>query len=236
MHVLEELQWNPSSEQLEQLITFQKSLCHWNQQVNLTRLTNGQDYWIAQVLDSLWPFRKEFHKVQEPIKVIDIGSGCGFPGFAIAIAFPNINLTVVDAIAKKTKVLEQISNELSLTSRIKIRTERAEITGHIPFLRGAFDLAMARAVASAPVVAEYLVPLLAPHGEALLYIGKWDKNDHTELEKALIPLNAKIKELESYQLPENRGCRHLIRLAPSGNCAKKYPRGIGKPKKSPLGS
>ena len=230
------LKWQPSSSQFEQLSKLQVLLQYWNQQVNLTRLTEGSDYWILQVIDSLLPFQSELSNPSKPINCIDIGTGCGFPGLAVAIAIPNSKITLVEAIEKKTKILNIMVNELELSSRVSIRTERAEKTGQIESLRGSFDFAIARAVASAPIVAEYLVPLLKPTGEALLYRGRWTESDQKDLKNALVTLKAKLKGVIQYELPEDKGNRHLIQLGTVGNCPRKYPRPIGKPNKSPLGS
>ena len=94
---------------------------------------------------------------------------------------------------------------------------------------------MARAVAEAPVAAEYLMPLIKPNGEALLYIGKWSQFDNKVLTKALKPLKGKIKTIQTLELPGHRGTRHLIHLEAISTCPDNYPRPIGLPKKRPLG-
>ena len=232
----DQMDWHPSSEQLEQFYKFQSLLKHWNQQVNLTRLLDGNDYWVSQVFDSLWPFKYELKEQRKGLRCVDVGSGCGFPGLAVAIALPNAKVTLVEAISRKSTILKTISKELDLTSRITICNARAEKLAHDPLLRGSFDIAMARAVANTPVVAEYLVPLLKQKGEALLYRGKWNKTNKMELDKTLIYLNATIKKIERIELPDNRGERHLISISPIGICSKKYPRAIGIPIKRPLGN
>ena len=230
------MEWEPNSEQLEQFVHLQSLLKEWNHQVNLTRLTNGNDYWVSQILDSLWPLEKELINQTKQLNFIDIGSGCGLPGFAIAIALPNSKVTLVEAIGRKTSALSNICKELNLSSRIIIRNERAEVTGHQSKIRGNFDFAMARAVGSAPVVAEYLVPLLKENGEALIYKGKYLDSEIDSLSKALVFLKAEIKTIQQITLPEGKGERHLIRIIPNQNCPKMYPRKLGIPKKRPLGS
>jgi 16S rRNA (guanine527-N7)-methyltransferase len=90
-------------------------------------------------------------------------------------------------------------------------------------------------VASAPVVAEYLVPLLAEDGRALLYRGQWNSADQSALEQALGPLRARIERCERLELPAGRGLRHALVLAPTGPCPRQYPRAVGLPAKQPLG-
>ncbi len=230
----EQLQWEPSAEQLEQMTCLQRSLVSWNQKFNLTRLTNGEDYWIAQVFDCLWPLNNELKSPLKTRKCIDIGSGCGFPGIAVAIALPGADVTLIDSVRKKTHALREIANNIGLSSRVTVRTERAESIGQNPSFRGKFDFAMARAVAKAPVLAEYLVPLINRKGEALLYLGKWDVTDEANLLRALDPLKANLSKVMHRTLPADRGERHLLRIKVSGECPKTYPRRTGIPSKFPL--
>ena len=130
------MHWIPSSKQLEQFLTLQKLLNHFDKQINLTRLLQGEDYWIGQVFDSLWPFQRELNDSSKSLNCIDVGTGCGFPGLAVAIALPKIKLTLVDATSKKTMALSKITTELDLDSRVKILTERIEVTGQNRQYRG----------------------------------------------------------------------------------------------------
>ncbi len=196
---------------------------------------DDKDYWFGQVFDSLWPLHEELNKPQKPLKCIDVGTGCGFPGLALAISLPDAMITLVDATRKKTQVLQKITTELGLNSRIQIINERIELIGQNVSYRGKFDLAMARAVAIAPVSAEYLIPLIKKDGEALLFRGQWSIIDENNLIEALKSLNAKIKRVQSLNLPSNRGERHMIRLESIANCPDQYPRSIGIPTKRPLG-
>jgi 16S rRNA (guanine527-N7)-methyltransferase len=231
----QDLKWKPSDQQLQQLLSLQKLLVEWNEHLNLTRLTEGEDYWIAQVFDSLWPLQEELQTALQSRRCIDIGTGCGFPGLAVAIALPGAELTLVDSVNKKTNAVAAIAGELGLNNRVTVRTERVERTGQDQSCRGQYDLAMARAVAHAPVVAEYLIPLLKPAGEALLFRGQWNSEDQKGLAKALIPLQARLAKVERLELPANRGVRHQLRLKPNRPCPAKYPRAVGLPSKMPLG-
>ena len=232
----EALGWTPSAEQQHQFEALQQELLHWNARVNLTRLLEGEDFWIAQILDSLWPLQDELRTPNAPRRCIDVGTGGGFPGLAVAIALPGAQLTLVDSVGRKTAAVLAMAEAIGLKERVRIRTERVELTGRDRGCRGQFDLAMARAVAAAPVVAEYLVPLLQPQGEALLYRGRWDHTDQRELEQALLPLKARIRFQEGRELPAGKGMRHQFRLQPTAPCPKTYPRAVGLPAKLPLGS
>ena len=232
----QELGWQPSSEQLQQLLQLQEELRSWNSRVNLTRLVEGDDFWIAQVFDSLWPLRQLLHEqAQAPLRCIDVGTGGGFPGLAVAIALPQAQLTLVDSVGRKTQAVQAMAAALGLADRVQLRCERVELTGRHGQCRGQFDLAMARAVAAAPVVAEYLVPLLKPGGQALLYRGQWTADDQSDLERALQLLRAEMLRSEQRELPAGRGQRTALFVAANAPCPKGYPRAVGIPSKFPLG-
>ena len=229
------IKWDPTKQQLAQFIQVQELLREWNKKINLTRLVDGDDFWISQIYDSLLPFQEELQFPKLSHKYIDVGSGCGFPGIAIAIAMPNSFVTLLDSSSKKTTFLKEVSKEIGLSSRISVITERAESAGKEKIFRGAFDYAIARAVAPASVVAEYLVPFLNSRGQALIYKGTWEEKEQQVLKKALTKLNAEIKHTHQSILPDSRGIRNIIRISSTKKCPNQYPRSIGKPKKQPLG-
>ena len=234
--IWKELKWEPTQKQLDQFTQLQEFLSKWNKITNLTRLVEGDDFWITQVCDSLMPLHRELQYPKLTQTFIDVGSGCGFPGIAIAIAFPNSNITLLDSSSKKTNFLKEVSKEIGISSRIKVLTDRAESAGREPNLRGNFDYAIARAVAPATVVAEYLVPFLKSSGQALIFKGIWSEAEQQILNKALTELNAKIQQIDRFVLPNNRGIRNIICINSINTCPNKYPRSIGKPKKQPLGN
>jgi 16S rRNA (guanine527-N7)-methyltransferase len=230
------LGWQPSQAQRDQLVALQGQLKSWNQKVNLTRLVDGDDFWVGQVFDSLWPLTGELQSPEQPLHWIDVGTGGGFPGLAIAIALPKARVTLLDSVGRKTAAVEAMANTLGLADRVRVRTERIETTGRDGAFRGSFDRAVARAVAAAPVVAEYLVPLLNTDGQALLYRGQWNDTDAVPFNKALRLLQARLVEVQHRQLPNDRGTRHLLRVQPTGPCPRSYPRAVGTPSREPLGT
>ena len=230
------LGWQPSQAQRDQLVALQGQLQSWNQKVNLTRLVDGDDFWVGQVFDSLWPLTGELQSPEQPLHWIDVGTGGGFPGLAIAIALPKARVTLLDSVGRKTAAVEAMANTLGLADRVRVRTERIETTGRDGAFRGSFDRAVARAVAAAPVVAEYLVPLLNTDGQALLYRGQWNDIDAVPFNRALRLLQAHLVEVQHRQLPNDRGTRHLLRVQPNGPCPRSYPRAVGTPSREPLGT
>jgi len=234
------LGWTPAAAQLRQLEALQQQLRQWNARLNLTRLVEAEDFWVAQVFDSLWPLlpllEAPASPAAAPLEIIDVGTGGGFPGLAVAIALPGARLTLVDSVGRKVEAVRAMAAELGLAERVRLRCERIELTGRQRSCRARFHLALARAVARAPVVAEYLVPLLQPRGRALLYRGQWHAADTAELERALIPLKAGITAIHARDLPAGRGIRHVLELQPTAACPLAYPRPVGVPSKLPLGA
>ncbi|MCP9849166.1 16S rRNA (guanine(527)-N(7))-methyltransferase RsmG [Cyanobium sp. Morenito 9A2] len=232
----EALGWRPDPQQWTLFQQLQQELRHWNGRLNLTRLVEGDDYWVTQVFDSLWPLRERLNDPEAAPECIDVGTGGGFPGLAVAIALPNARLTLVDSVGRKTEAVRAMAAALGLADRVRLRCERVERTGQERACRGHFDLALARAVATAPVVAEYLLPLLRPQGRALLYRGQWSHDDAEALERALLPLSGRLERVQRQDLPGERGVRHAITLVAMAPCPRTYPRAVGVPAKHPLGS
>lgn len=235
------LGWQPSAEQESLLQRLQDQLRLWNTRLNLTRLVEGDDFWIAQVFDSLWPLAGVLQSAREgdggaPLRLIDVGTGGGFPGLALAIALPNARLTLVDSVQRKVDAVRAMAEALGLSARLEFCSDRVETLGRSKPWRGGYDWALARAVAPAPVVAEYLVPLLKPTGHALLYRGQWSPVDQQQLMEAVALLKARISSIEGTELPAGRGQRHAITLTPLAPCPMRYPRAVGLPAKQPLGA
>ena len=160
-----------SPAQRQALVLLQQQLRQWNSRCNLTRLVEGDDYWVAQVQDSLWPLTRLDPPFHGPLRGVDVGTGGGIPGLVLAIALPQSHWVLVDSVQHKCTAVQAMANALGLKARVEVVCERAEVLGQDAHHRGRFDLAVARGVAAAPVVAEYLAPLLGPCGLALLYRG-----------------------------------------------------------------
>ena len=222
--------------ELEMFSRLQVLIQRLNKISNLTRLIDGNDYWVSQVYDSLWPFFEDSNKLFENKKFIDIGSGCGFPGLAYAITHPNSEIYLIDSSLKKTNALKQIVKEMNLKNKIYIINDRIENTGHNLEFRHKFDIGTARAVSNPCTVAEYILPLLKCNGVGLLFCGKWPETEHNKLIKTVALLNGRVNKVKFKQLPENKGERNVIFIKSEGNCSNLYPRSIGKPNKYPLGN
>jgi len=205
-----------------------------NKKTNLTRLINGDDYWVSQVFDSIWPF-KTFSNINfDNKKFLDIGSGCGFPGLAYAITHPTSEIYLVDSSKKKTDALKRLIKEINFQNNIHVITARIENLGHQSSMRNSFHIATTRAVSNPSTVSEYILPMLKKEGLGVLYCGKWTDKESKKLDKTLEILEGKFKEKKKMLLPKSKGTRNIIIIQPKNFCPEIYPRKIGKPEKNPL--
>ena len=201
---------------------------------NLTRLIDGDDYWISQVFDSIWPF-KAFKNINfNNTKFLDIGSGCGFPGLAYAIVHPNSEIYLIDSSKKKTDALRNLIKEINFKNNIHVINDRIEKIAHQSSMRNSFNIATTRAVSNPSTVSEYILPMLKKEGLGVLYCGKWTDEDSKNLEKTLKILQGKLKDKKKILLPRSKGNRNIILIQPKNFCPEIYPRKVGKPEKNPL--
>ena len=205
-----------------------------NYKTNLTRLIEGNDYWISQVYDSVWTFKENSNNNFDNKKFIDIGSGCGFPGFAYAITHPNSEIYLVDSSKKKTDSLKEIIKSINFKNQIYVINDRIENLARQSSLRGSFNIATARAVSNPSTVSEYILPMLQTNGLGILFCGKWGNENNKNLEKTLEVLKGKIVEIKSTFLPKEKGIRNTIFIKSKESCPEIYPRRNGKAKKYPL--
>ena len=221
----------------EEIMMFQElriRIKELNYKTNLTRLIEGDDYWISQVYDSLWTFKENSNKNFDNKKFIDIGSGCGFPGFAYAITHPNSEVYLVDSSKKKTDSLKEIIKSINFKNNIFVINDRIENLGHQSSFRNSFNIATARAVSNPSTVSEYILPMLQSNGLGILYCGKWTNEDNKNLENTLKVLEGKILKIKRNFLPREKGIRNAIFIEPKTSCPDIYPRSIGKAEKYPL--
>ena len=205
-----------------------------NHKTNLTRLIEGDDYWISQVFDSIWPFKLLPKNNFDNKKFLDIGSGCGFPGFAYAITHPNSEIYLIDSSKKKTDALKSIVKKINFKNNFFIINDRIENLGHQSSFRNSFEIATTRAVSNPSTVSEYILPMLNKTGLGILYCGKWDYKDKKHLERTLETLEGNITETRKILLPKEKGIRTIIFIKPKKSCPEIYPRRVGKPEKYPL--
>ena len=223
-----------NEEEIMMFKELQRRIQELNHKTNLTRLIEGDDYWISQVYDSIWTFKEHSKTNFDSKKFIDIGSGCGFPGFAYAITHPNSEIYLIDSSKKKSDSLKKIIKRINFKNNIFVINDRIENIARQSSFRNSFNIATARAVSNPSTVSEYILPMLRENGLGILYCGKWDHKDNENLEKTLKVLEGKILETKSNNLPREKGIRNAIFIEPKASCPEIYPRGNGKAEKYPI--
>ncbi len=230
-HLLE-LDLPLSQAQFDLLEQYAQLLVEWNQRVNLTRIIEPRDIAIKHFLDSLtiFPFLKH---LSTSIKLIDVGTGAGFPGLPLKIVQPELQLTLLETTRKKTDFLTYVVQTLSL-SNVEVVTARAEDAGQQPQYRGQFDIAVARAVAALPVLIEYTLPFVKKNGTLLLQKGQTPTEEVSAAKNALKLLGGSIESVQPIELEPLQAERHLIIIRKTQATPKQYPRRAGLPSKKPL--
>jgi 16S rRNA (guanine527-N7)-methyltransferase len=228
----ETINWFPTEQQQLQLQFLYTAVVTANQRLNLTRITEPEEFWEKHLWDSL---RGVGDLIIHPLvkQVIDIGTGAGFPGLPLAIARPDWQLTLVDSTAKKVGFIESVAPEIGLTN-IHPLVSRIEELGQQSQHRHQYDLALVRAVASANICAEYALPLVKVGGTAILYRGNWTEAEADSLELAVAKLGGEIAKIEAFTTPISNSIRHCIWLQKIADTHPYYPRAVGIPTLKPL--
>lgn len=217
------LSWQPTMEQQRLFQQLYEGILEGNRQLNLTRITEPADFWEKHLWDSLrgiWS-QKSGVRGQESgdeteinltsLKVIDIGTGAGFPGLPVAIALPNTSVTLLDSTRKKITFLETLLVKLGIENATTL-TGRAEQVAQQLQHRQAYDIALLRAVAPVAVCAEYALPLLKTGGLAILYRGHWTVEETEALKLVVEQLGGVIESIESFTTPISNSVRHCVYL------------------------
>ncbi|WP_310483692.1 16S rRNA (guanine(527)-N(7))-methyltransferase RsmG [Chamaesiphon sp. VAR_48_metabat_403] len=225
-------EWCPTEIQQFQLQSLYTAVITANKTLNLTRITEPEEFWEKHLWDSL---RGVGDLIQNstPLQVIDIGTGAGFPGLPLAIARTDWQLTLVDSTAKKIGFVESIASEIGLKN-VRSLVSRIEELGQDRQHRHQSDLALIRAVASANVCAEYALPLVKLGGTAILYRGNWTEAETESLELAVAKLGGEIAKIDRFTTPISNSIRHCIWLRKAADTHPYYPRAVGIPNLKPL--
>lgn len=222
---------NLTDKQKEQFNKYYEMLTDWNEKINLTAITDKDEVWLKHFEDSL--SIDKIKDMDQTESVIDVGTGAGFPGLPIKIAYPNIKLTLLDSLDKRIRFLEAVVRELGLTDVTCIHG-RAEDFSRSPEYREKYDLCVSRAVAGLSVLSELCIPFVKPGGSFVAYKSEKAEAEIAEAENALAILNGRIKTTEEFTLSDNVQKRILIDIEKTGLTPEKYPRRAGVPAKKPL--
>jgi 16S rRNA (guanine527-N7)-methyltransferase len=223
---------NLTTSQQKAFEIYEEELIAWNSLHNLTAIADPQQIRIKHFLDSLSCILAMENTRKN--RVIDIGTGAGFPGLPLKILDANIQLTLVESIGKKAAFCEHICRELGLT-QVEIIQERAETVGHDPNKREQYDWALARAVAALPVLVEYLLPLVRIRGFALAMKGENGPVEVQAAQSGIELLGGQFSQLMPVTLPGVEEQRYLVVIEKIASSPDRFPRRVGIPAKRPLG-
>jgi 16S rRNA (guanine527-N7)-methyltransferase len=221
-----------TDEQVNAYTLYARELAVWNERFSLTSIRDPTEVRQKHFLDSL---SCVLALRGRPLgRVVDVGTGAGFPGLPLKVLFPEMKLTLVESVEKKTRFLSHIVRELKLDG-VEIVIGRAERMGQDTVHRERYDWALARAVASLPVLMEYLLPLVKLGGRALVQKGESAGQELEEAGQAIEVLGGRLEMLIPVEIPGIEEQRHLVVIEKVAPTPQKYPRREGIPAKRPIG-
>ena len=217
--------------QVMSLLTYEKELLEWNRKFNLTAIRDSESIRTKHFLDSFscvlaW-------KATPPNRLIDIGTGAGFPGLPLKILYPSMKVTLIESVGKKAMFCQHVVSVLGL-EHVDVIQARAEELCRDPQHREKYDWAVARAVASLDVLSEYLLPFVKMGGAMLAQKGESGPAEAQSAEKAMKLLGGKLRQLIPVNLPGVADDRYLVLVDKVAATPPKYPRKPGMPGKQPL--
>ncbi|MBR1636174.1 MAG: 16S rRNA (guanine(527)-N(7))-methyltransferase RsmG [Lachnospiraceae bacterium] len=218
--------------QLDQLVLYNSLLLEWNQKMNLTAITDPKEVAVKHMVDSLSAFDASLFR--DGMRVIDVGSGAGFPGLALKIYFPSMKMVLLDSLQKRVKFLETVVSVLGLSGVVCVHG-RAEETARQKEYRERFDLALSRAVARLSVLSEYTLPFVRVGGSLLALKGAKYAEEMAEAETAAKILGGGAPTAKPVKLPGLDDGRAIVRVDKIKPTPENYPRKSGTPEKKPLG-
>lgn len=218
--------------QIDQFYNYYELLIHWNSMVNLTAITQMDEVVTKHFVDSLSLKKIIVDIDQKPRKLIDVGTGAGFPGIPLKIVFPELEVTLLDSLNKRVKFLNEVIENLQLVGITAVHG-RAEDMGRDNVSRETYDLCVSRAVANLATLSEYCMPFVKTGGYFIPYKSGKLEEELVTGKGAVNKLSGEIEDILTFTLP-NADERCLVKIRKTGVMSKKYPRKAGMPSKEPL--
>lgn len=216
-------------EQLWKFHRYMELLIEWNEKINLTAITEPEEIILKHFIDSLTIYKD----LEKNSKIVDVGTGAGFPGIPLSIIDSSLKITLVDSLNKRLIFLAEVIAELKLEN-VEIVHARVEEFGQNKKYRESFDIATSRAVANLSTLSEYLVPLIKVNGKCICMKASGAEQEIEESKKAINVLGGTIKNIEEFNLPNSDIGRTIITISKEKNTPNKYPRKAGTPSKEPI--
>lgn len=229
---LETLGISYTSKQIQQFISFYELLVEWNKVMNLTGITQYEEVISKHFLDSL--LIAKAYPMDSVKNFIDVGTGAGFPGIPLKIAYPEMECVLMDSLGKRIKFLQAVVDNLQL-SGIELVHARAEDLAKKENYRESFDLSVSRAVANLSSLSEYCIPFVNSKGVFVSYKSGEIKEELQQAKKAVGLLGGRVEACKELTLPGTDIARSFVIIRKESCTPKKYPRKAGLPTKEPLG-
>lgn len=218
--------------QKQQFYEFYEMLVEWNKVMNLTGITEYEEVNEKHFVDSLSIIKAiDLNDVET---VIDVGTGAGFPGVPLKIAFPHLNIVLLDSLNKRIKFLDAVIEKLGLEGIRTIHGRAEDYAKQVEY-REQFDLCVSRAVANLATLSEYCLPYTKVGGMFVPYKSGEIDEEVSASKKAIHILGGKLQDVIKFQLPGTEIGRSFVKISKIQNTSKKYPRKAGLPAKEPLG-
>lgn len=218
-----------SESKIRQLFLYMKKLIEWNEKINLTAIVEMGEVIDKHFVDSL----SISQYIDEKSRVIDVGTGAGFPGIPLKIEKENLKIDLLDSLNKRINFLNEIINKLELKNITAIHSRAEDEAGKME-KRESYDIAVSRAVASLPVLLEYLLPFVKVGGKCICMKGSNIEEELENSKKALIELGGQIEKIDKFELPGTDAQRNIIIIKKIKNTPKKFPRKAGTASKNPI--
>lgn len=218
-----------NDEEIRKFISYMDLLLEWNEKINLTAITEKKEIILKHFIDSLTIYKY----IKGKDKIVDVGTGAGFPGIPLAIMKKQNEVVLVDSLNKRINFLNEVIKKLKLENVIAIHS-RAEDFGKEKEYREKFDIVTSRAVANLTVLVEYLLPLVDVGGYCICMKGPNIEEELNQSKFAIKTLGGKIEKVEKIVLPDSDFERNIVIIKKEINTDKRYPRKAGMPLKNPL--
>ncbi|WFD10281.1 16S rRNA (guanine(527)-N(7))-methyltransferase RsmG [Tepidibacter hydrothermalis] len=228
---LKQMNIDISEVNIDKFEKYKDILLEWNQNINLTAIEDEKEIYIKHFIDSLACINSGY--IKENDKIIDVGTGAGFPGIPLRVCMESLNLTLLDSLNKRINFLKEVCNNLELDN-VEFVHGRAEDFGKDEDYREQYDIATARAVASLPVLLEYCTPFIKVGGYFVCLKGPYLNEELKEAKKAIDVLGLEFVEKIDVDLPFTDIKHNIVILKKIKNTPTKYPRKAGKLSKSPI--
>lgn len=218
-----------NDKQISKYYQYMNLLLEWNEKINLTSITRQDEIILKHFIDSM-TILKYLDKYN---KIIDVGTGAGFPGIPIAIMKEEKSVTLMDSLNKRIKFLEDIKQKLDLKN-INLIHSRAEDLGQDLNNREMYDVSVSRAVANLTTLVEYLIPFIKIGGICICMKGQDVEEEINDSKRAIELLGGRIKKVDEFYLPDSDMKRNIVIIEKIRSTNKRYPRKAGIPSKEPL--